>query len=374
MSILKQGLKIGLINFILLQSVYAATVTGLYQANVPITSARLANSKPTLQQGMAQILVKITGNNAIAEQPVIKNALDNPESFLLQYSHKVTEQSGASSESNEIKQNKQLVSTQSYSSERIQNLLKKAGIATWGAQRPLSLAWLVIEVDGRNRIILNETSTSISNNYYKEIVNKTAENRAIPLAYPMQDLEEQVSISSTAVWMQYPEELQRASERYKAEVIVAGRMRKIGSRTWSGQWLLIDKEQMIRFENTSSELNATITEGVNWLADQLALTHATKFAAPSELIKIKINNISNLTAYTDVEKYLSNLAVIETYNVAKVGNNYLELSMNVKNGKKALLDALNLDSKLVEYEANELASGYNESAQGGNVLEFRWRS
>jgi hypothetical protein len=366
----------------------AASVNSLYDATVPLEAGQVANNKVVLQQGMSQVLVKVTGNKQVVDYKIIKNAIENPENYLLKYSQKVNQKSEYITETDEVITTKELVSIQNYSSARINSLLQNASLPVWGKQRPLTLAWIMIEREPNQRLLLNDSEDSNFNNLYKEIVNTQATARGLPLVYPLQDLQEQVSTSGASIWAQSPDDLIKASDRYNADIIFSASLYAKADHTWFAKWLVIHNGKATTFETTAPYLTATIQEGINWLADNLAKVYTSNLSAPAESINIRINNITSLDKYAAVDRYLASLSVIDKYALNHLSDNHLELQVSVKNGRKALLAALKLDNKLVELDANDKAvvqydsfsnsdheTASNSKQMGSeNILEFRWRS
>ncbi len=364
-------------------SLHAATVDGLYEATVPIDSSGSANSKQVLREGMLQVLIKVTGNREVAEHPNVKLALSTPENFLVKYTQKVIEISDEDSQNSPSNKTKKLVSVQNYSFERILDLLKISDIPAWGKQRPLTLAWIAIELEPQNRIILNESDVAHFNNIYRNIVSNEASKRGVPLAYPLQDLEEQLNISTAAVWAQFPEELRTASQRYGADIIIAASLQAKNENTWYGKWKIITKDSTVEFVTEGSQLTIIMRKGINLLADNLAKMYTTHLAAPTELVKIKIEGVDNLSAYNRLEKYLTSLSVVDDVKVLRISKSSVEVAVKVKQGRKNLLTTLELDSKLVntrsgigsfEDSNRQALNTVENAAHDPNVIKFRWRS
>lgn len=365
-----------------LYSLQAATVRDLYDAVVPIDGYKSANSKKVLSNGMLQVLIKATGNNQISEYPGVEEALENPEHYLLKFTHKIIEKVEENNiDGSEIKTRK-LVSIQNYSQDRITELLKRLGLPVWGKQRPLTLAWVVIEFDPQNRLVLNDTDVTHFNNYYKQIISTESEKRGVPMAYPLQDLEEQLEISTSVIWAQFPNELRSASQRYAPDMILTGRLQAKDDSTWQGKWLIIGRDNTLEVITSAPNITANIQQGINWLADTLAKVYTTNLATSSEVVNIKISGINDLRAYTAVEKYISSLSAVEKFQITKVGSGYIELGILASEGKQALLSTFELDSKVVKMKVDNAktkviiesdAAQYSENSTV-DPLQFRWRS
>lgn len=364
-------------NFLFSNGLYAVDVPDLFEAEIGIDGFRSANSKQVLGQGIRQVLIKVTGNVNITEHPNIKPAVDNPEYYLQQYSHKIIENSAATSldDGSEIKV-KKLVSIQKYNEERIHELLKKSGIPIWGSQRPLTLAWVTIEFDPKTRLVLNDTDITHFNNLYKDIVKSSAAIRGVPIAFPLQDLEEQLQISPSSIWAQFPDDLRRASLRYGPDIIISASIQPRDESTWQAKWLIIGQENTIEYITSAPNLTRTIEQGVSWLADTLAKFYASEHGA-SELVKIRVNDINNIKDLTNIEKYIEGLTVVERLRLVEVDKDNLEFEVLVKDGKSSLVSAFNLDSKLVKQKVPVLSkekSTDSEISKLDEILHFRWRT
>lgn len=66
---------------------FAASVENLYEGIVSVSSQNATVREQALQQALSQVLIKVSGNPQIISNDDIKNALQNPESYLLTYSY-----------------------------------------------------------------------------------------------------------------------------------------------------------------------------------------------------------------------------------------------------------------------------------------------
>lgn len=350
---------------------YASTVEDLYKSVIPINNNQAANSKEVLKQGMLQVLTKVSGSSNIEQNPIIKAALDNPEEYLFKYTQN--------------RENKQRISVQEYINIKINHLLKQADIEAWGKQRPTVLSWVTIELDPRTRIILNESNQYIDtslieqNSAYKQIIQKQAMLRGVPIAFPLQDLTEQMNISQASIWAQFIDDLKLASERYQAPVIFSASINKINyleslsldSQLWQAKFMIINKlnnsdnnQNIIKYEAQDENLEQVIEHGINWLADNLAKGYTIAHDLPMKDLDLRITGINTVKDYVKLNNYLNNLSVVSRVAVNSQDKNILNITVSVKQGESALKQALSLDNKLV------LA----KQLENDQVLQLRWRS
>lgn len=89
----------------------------------------------------------------------------------------------------------------------------------------------------------------------------------------------------------------------------------------------------------------------------------------NEAVNIRVSGINNLGEYTQVSNYLATLAIVNNVKLNKLSPGSLDLSVNTKNGRNALLNILGQDNKLVAENLNNLGQLDNE-----NLLQFRWNN
>lgn len=64
-----------------------AATSELYQAVVPVASYSSADFNKALGPALAQVLVKVSGNSAVANHPSIKKAFEKPDRYLQSYNY-----------------------------------------------------------------------------------------------------------------------------------------------------------------------------------------------------------------------------------------------------------------------------------------------
>src|SRR3989338_3556966 len=108
-----------------ISSADAKQLTDLYQAVVPAGQSQSAWQ----QQALAQVLVKVTVNPAVIDQPSIKAELKNAGNYIKTFAAVSLEQGPA------LKVG--------LDEQKVQQLLSQHQIAIWGARRPAIVLWPV---------------------------------------------------------------------------------------------------------------------------------------------------------------------------------------------------------------------------------------
>jgi hypothetical protein len=202
----------------------AVTVSSLYQAEIPVASQTEDQKQQAVEQGLLQVLIKLTGNPQISSNAVIRKALAKADYFVQEYSY-LAPLPDASEYLIQIR----------YETDDINRLLKKAGLAYWGENRPLLLVWLAVSDAGQDNteIIANEAP---GEEY--SLMNQQSKKYGIPLIFPMMDMGDMNKVSASDVNDMTLTALTDASRRYSPDALLIGSLQKSKSGL-QGKWLLL---------------------------------------------------------------------------------------------------------------------------------------
>ncbi len=106
-------------------------VSLLYQAVVPVSSQSTEERNQMVQQGLAQVLIKVTGNEKIADNPAVKPHLSTADQLLEQFSYSAA-----------VPTNPQqpYLLHMDFDPEGVNKLLRSAGIPIWGQNTAINFS------------------------------------------------------------------------------------------------------------------------------------------------------------------------------------------------------------------------------------------
>lgn len=172
-------------------------------AATPITQVKVAidnNQQPVdplLTKGLATVLIRLTGDPKIAEQPAVVEMLKKPNEFLEQYSQQADPA--------------QLVIA--FDQAAIEQALNKANIAYWENRRPVVMLWWLNEANEDSGLVGDAQAST------KPII-KAANTQGFPVRFPIADLDEQALANGTNFDAEPPTELLQKSDQYAANAIL----------------------------------------------------------------------------------------------------------------------------------------------------------
>lgn len=290
----------------------AATVQGLYSVTVPRNPVATDQRAAALQAAMASLLTRVTGSRTAALDPAAQPLLAAPNEYLMSYaelqggSHRVE-----------------------FRRAPIESALRALGLRVWGAERPLTLLWVAVDdgVGGRALLGANETTelggaatpaVSAMLKAVGEQITAAAEERGLPIALPLLDLEDLNAVQITDVLGGFEDRILAASARYRADAVLIGHVRPgvFGNEV---DWLLVNG-----IERSRLPLGA-VRDGLDAAADRYAAELGTVGGA--SLTSLTVHNVRSSADYGRVMSYLEQQSVLERVDVESFGNGTLTLSV-----------------------------------------------
>lgn len=343
-------------------------ITGLYDAKALVADQQAQSRLAGAQQGLLEVLQKVSGFPVSAENPVVARSLRIADQYLYQFSYAQVEKSEDGSP--QLKGN---WLNMRFEGKAIQRMVKKANLPRWGTNRPTMLVWLAID-DGERQIISDGYD-----HVAHEAVLHGAKRRGIPVILPIYDLEDSIKLPMEQLWGMFSEGVVNASKRYGAESMLMARVIKTNDGMWTGRWRFHFRDKEYDYEFTEETLDALVLSGLSAGSQVLANAFALKTNGLfSNELRLDILNVLDLNDYAAVVKYLEKLAITKQVAVVGVKNNQISMDLNLNGSFKQLEQTLALDKKLVrKVDPAQLAAavdaGSEVPAELEGVVQFIWQ-
>lgn len=201
-----------------------AVVPWLYTAEVVVRSQSAGERHRAARTGLAEVLTRLTGLAPLPDDADIASALAAPERLYARYEY-VQRQAEADAPTQ--------VLVFHFDPGPVLRLLRQADLPVWAADRPRTLAWVVVQQQGERRVIggAGRLADAIADG-----LRQRARERGLELWLPLMDLTD-AALSPTAVWGLFWEDIDAASVRYAPDLLLVGRLRQARDR-WHSEWQL----------------------------------------------------------------------------------------------------------------------------------------
>lgn len=362
-----------------------AVVNGLYEASVPVPDQTAPARATALQQALAAVLVKVTGERTAGGVPSLAGLLKDPNRFLQQYHYEQTQDTDGNAPASgvtyfDLTRNggiltiagTGLVLHAKFDPDAVDQAVLGAGEPVWGRERPATLVWLAIQ-DANNRTILSATN----NPAVVQAMKAVATQRGVPLIFPAMDAQDQQAIAFTDIWTSNAAVIQQASARYKADAILVGDVYLMSAGQYAVRWQLTFGGSVQAWSGITGDLATIAADGLQTAADNYAKHYAILAGSLGESnVLVQVDGIDSIDAYAQVLAYLNTLTPVKSVRVRQVANGSVSFSIDTRSSVDNLAQAITLGD-LLKPEAEfapvpSAGSTTMPAIDGMSTLRFRY--
>lgn len=347
----------------------AAVVPWLYTAEMPVRTQSASEREQAAGAALAELLSRVTGLAPLPSSPTVAEALTTPGQFYDRYEYarpQAAAEAGAPP----------LLLVFHFDPASVLALLREAELPVWAADRPSVLAWVAVEQHGERRMA---TAADVDGAAITAALAGRSRQRGLELKLPLMDLADS-ALTPAAVWGLFWEDIDAASARYAADLLLVGRVRDVGGGSWRSVWdlrsrgtaapvRLYDMPVAARaggrirrgealldaFRHDAPTLGAVAAAAV----DSMAATLADRFAVRGQLAAIDtvVREAQTVERYAALLAYLQSREYIERVEVRAVMAEALVLRLHSRSSPAQLRDLLGIGDVLAAAPADAAQSG-----------------
>jgi hypothetical protein len=315
----------------------AATFPSLYTVTVDVDPDAPDPEAAAMQTAMGRLLIRVTGKREAAFDPELTPLIDAPRNYV---------QSFGQPDAGKMQIG--------FIESDVDSELRALSWPVWGEERPMTLLWLAVDLGDGERAILSangrqpewsQAMAEYMENLQTEL-ERVADERGLPLTLPLMDLQDLTAISFAEVWGGFDSQIRAASDRYRPDAVLVGRLgvNPFGTRA---QWTLL------RGGGRQVAVGSSLGDGLNWVADRYADEYSVLGGARTA--RIEVLGVQSLADYGRVLSYLERLSVLQSVDVEGFDGNVLNLRVTTRGDQSVLERVLTLGAVLTP--AGEAASG-----------------
>ena len=223
--------------------------------------------------------------------------------------------------------------------------VRAAGLPYWGSERPDVLLWLAIDDRGRRYLVSDNAGGTAARS-----LSRAAYQHGLPLTLPLMDLEDQRAVQFTDVWGGFTNTLEAASQRYRPQVLLVGKVGHSGaSGGWRGAWTLLGAGAQQSWISHAAKLETAIEQGISEASEWLALQYAA-VATDTSVRSLIVEGVRGLEDYGRVSSYLASLTPVDELQVARISDQEVEFALHLNSEERNLLQVITLGKVLQAIE------------------------
>jgi hypothetical protein len=350
----------------LLPTATALQVTGLYDHLIAVNNESDAERNRAIREAFEAVVLKVTGEHRWLEHPSIEQALENAQSYVggISYSSEMVPlavtPNSSMPPSLAPRVERRFIEV-NFAASLIDQLLASANIPVWTSNRPSVLVWMALQnAEGERKMLTAEENQQIV-----AYIQNFAEQRAIPIIFPVLDFEDRRNLSVDAVWGLDDSAITEASERYGADSILTGRLYFTASGELVGLWQFIFQGETQIFDGFDEDLNAYLHAPLDRITSQLASYFSlVPEATTQQIVRLQVEGVRDLSAYSALLSYVSGLGLVDSVVTAALDGERLELELGLVGDSGQLFELIALDRDLLPIQSSQAGSR--------GVLHYRW--
>lgn len=315
---------------LVLPGAQAARLDDLFEAEVAATGRDSAARDAATQLALQQVLERITGGRGNSQQASAGKLLAQPGRFVEQYHFR--ESAGASGPA--------LTLWVKFDGVTLAREVRELGLPYWGPDRPDTLVWLAVDSQGQ-RYLVGEAPDSLAS----RAVLEAGRQHGLPVTLPLLDLEDQRAVDFTDIWGGFLGPVETASQRYRPQVILVGKVGRAGASGWQANWTLLAAGSSQSWSAYAATLEAAVAGGVGHAAESLAEQYAV-VATGQSMRRLVVDGIRGLEDYARVYSYLESLTPVDQVQVVRVSDQEIEFELKLNAQDRALLQLITLGRTL----------------------------
>ncbi|MBZ2188302.1 DUF2066 domain-containing protein [Alcanivorax sp. JB21] len=287
----------------------------LNAVEVAVADRSTAARNAALREGLEQILVRITGQRSPGSVPGAEALLSQPGTWVEQFSY--------STRGDNLRLHAR------FDLRGISEQLASAGAPVWGRSRPTVLVWVAAD---RGDILSRESSTSLAGSLQRQ-----AAFRGLPLRLPEMDAEDRSRISAADVRGRFDRQIQNASQRYDAPLVVSAVYYSSGRP--SMRWRLLQDGNSLRDGQLDASSEADLGDAlVDAVADYLAELYAVRGGDASALV-LRVEGLERLQAWHEVQQFVARQSGVRGVTLQRLAGSAAEMRLDFT-GDPAQLERL----------------------------------
>ncbi|MUJ18676.1 DUF2066 domain-containing protein [Aliivibrio fischeri] len=292
--------------------VFAQQQNDLYHTEVQLTGSDKAENIAK-QEGLVNVLIKVSGQTDIAQNEVIKKALAQSDRYVTQMSFVEYDDAPRAMKLG-------------YNSKMVLNLLTQSEQSIWETPRKSVLVWIVNEYNYQRSIIWEQSNNSLITR-----IKEAANERGLPVMFPVGDFDDVTSIEIPDLWGNFKKPIADASERYNPQAILVVKVR--GN---SSSWTLFDTTPQYLPTTSTKPLEGResgavqLADMVNNVSDYFAKKYTKNLGGVvSQSEMISIEGIHSTRAFFTIEKQLKQLNSVASVQVDTIQGNKVTYTLNL---------------------------------------------
>ena len=181
-----------------------------------------------------------------------------------------------------------------------------------------------------------------------ERLDNYADQRGLPLLYPILDLEDQLRLNVNRLWELDEQAILNASRRYQAESILAIRIFRSLSGELLARSLYFFRDNVFSYEEFESSENEFLQGSINLVSTELSQYYAVLLSSTENSVPVdfQVDGIDSPADYSALLSYLRTLEGVNAFQLKRADQGTLILRLETGGQLRQLVETIALEPSL----------------------------
>lgn len=332
----------------------AVSVSGLYTVEVPVAGSDPEQLAEGYAAGLSRVLVRVSGSRDVLSLAGVDAILADAESLLLSY--QVLRGADGNSRL-----------SMAFGAVGVNRALASIEAPVWGANRPLTLAWVAVEDRGTRTLITQfgeGGSPSTVSEVWSSAFHRAARERGLPIVLPPASVQGDRQLLSE-IWGQFIDSVRSASSAMDHDVLALVRVNQSGGQ-WRAGWVFDGVQLTDSEESVSANTPEALAEAVvNRWAELYAGRYAVAAGDIGELpqVDIVLKGVTTLADYGKASQALESFTPVVSVGASRVKGSQLTLRVAFSGELDQLKQYIALDPRFVAIEGAAVSTVRSDLAR-----------
>ena len=315
-----------------------ASATGLYAAEVPVSSQTEQAREAGYARALARVLEKLSGDAAVVNRPGVAQELRNAKAYVDSYDFRQDQGVGPTGAPTF-----RTMLVVRFVPESVDTLAAALGLPVWPQPRPKPVMWLAID-DGSGPRLLGTGQVNAA----RSVLDR-AQERGYRLGLPAGGAAEQAAVG--AIWRNDAAAVARASARYSPPMQLIGKLYRSGAG-WTADWTFVDSGKVLATRSVSDgDARRAMASGADVAADALIGRYAKRLPSePAGTYRVAFSGLRSAEDYLRVSAMLQKMPVVRRIAPARADGGRVEFDLDLLTGMSGFERMLGPDAPVVAIE------------------------
>ncbi|MDH3633767.1 MAG: DUF2066 domain-containing protein [Gammaproteobacteria bacterium] len=329
----------------------AVTVEDLFTVELSVADQTTSLRLESFSRAFRQVIVKVSGSDDALRSPAFERPIESSARYVKQFRY--INRSLPEDDESDVGR---LYLRIDFDQQLIESLLREHNFPVWGRERPSTLLVISYDVNENIKLVSQDSTPSLV-----EVLDQAASTHAVPVLFPLMDLEDIALVKISDVVSREFGKIQTMAVRYAPDALLVGQVLGRSGQGWRGDWEVRFADQIFKWKFEAPSRRQVIDQVIRHLSKILALEYALEdHRRVEQTLLLSVTALEGIDNLIKVQKYLKSLNVVESVHVAMINGDVITYRLRLRNDPEDLQRLIDFGDVLEQENFPQLSTSGEE--------------